>query len=179
MSELQLVEYQDTWPSAFLRVAKQLHSALATHGANVEHIGSTAVPGLCSKPVIDILLGVTSLAEAEASIPALVAAGFVYRPEYESQISERRYFVRPSGALPRIHLHAVVVGGPLWQQHLCFRDQLRQDVQLLQSYAALKKRLAVLYAADKAAYTEAKAPFIRQVLDSCSPRTTSAHHGAA
>jgi GrpB-like predicted nucleotidyltransferase (UPF0157 family) len=164
--ELLLVEYQDVWPSQFLQVAEEVRSALAAPGAILEHIGSTAVPGLCSKPVLDVLLGVEALAEAEAFKGNLVAAGFVYRPEYESQVPDRRYFVKPAGALPRVHLHAVVRGGTLWRQHLHFRDQLRRDVQLRQSYAALKGRLAVLHASDKAAYTEAKAPFIREVLSS-------------
>ena len=152
---------------------------MATPGAVVEHIGSTSVPDLCSKPVLDLLLGVTSFSEVEAASPALVSAGFVYRPEYEQQIPDRRYFVRPSGSGPRVHLHAVVLGGMLWQQHLHFRDQLRQDMQLRQSYSALKRRLAVVHAADKAAYTEGKAPFITEVLSSCSIRSTSAHSGTA
>ena len=179
MSELQLVEYDDAWPSQFLRVAEQVRRAVPSPGTTVEHIGSTAVPGLCSKPVLDILLGVASLAEVEASIPALVAAGFVYRPEYESQIPDRRYFVKPSGDFPRVHLHAVGRGGALWRQHLHFRDQLRGDARLMLSYAALKRRLASLHPCDKNAYTEAKAPFVQQVLSACPARTTSAHHGAA
>lgn len=166
MSELQLVEYQDTWPLQFLQVAEQLLSAVSVPRALVEHIGSTAVPGLCSKPVLDILLGVESLNDAEASIPTLATIGFVYRPEYEAQIPGRRYFVRLAGAAPRVHLHAVIRGGDLWRQHLCFRDRLRQDGELLHSYAGLKRSLAVAHAADKAAYTEAKAPFIQQVLAS-------------
>ncbi len=114
----------------------------------------------------DILLGVESLNDAEASIPTLATIGFDYRPEYEAQIPGRRYFVRPAGAAPRVHLHTVVRGGDLWRQHLCFRDRLRQDGELLHSYAGLKRSLAVAHAADKAAYTEAKAPFIQQVLAS-------------
>lgn len=167
MAELQLVDYQDTWPAQFQQVATQLRSVPVTRDAVLEPIGSTAVPGLCAKPVLDILLGVPSPADAEASIPALVAAGFVYRPEYESVIPDRRYFVRPAGPSLRVHLHAVVLGGMLWRQHLHFRDRLRDDPRLMQSYAALKRHLAMVHADDKAAYTEAKAPFIRQVLSSC------------
>lgn len=165
MAEVLLVEYQASWPAQYRQVAAQLQRTLGRTAFTPEHIGSTAVPGLCAKPVLDILLGVPSLAEAEASMPALVAAGFVYRPEHESLIPDRRYFVCPAGASSlRVHLHAVVVDGTLWRQHLCFRDRLRDDAQLRQSYAALKRHLAVVHAHDKAAYTEAKAPFIRQVL---------------
>jgi GrpB-like predicted nucleotidyltransferase (UPF0157 family) len=175
MSGVQLVEYQDAWPSQFLQVAQQVRCAVAAPGAVVEHIGSTSVRGLCSKPVLDVLLGVASLAEIEAFIPALAAAGFGYRPEYESQIPDRRYFVKPSGTLPRVHLHAVVLGGTLWRQHLHFRDQLRNDAQLMKSYAALKRRLADLHSSDKTAYTEAKGPFIQQALAASPARTTNAH----
>jgi GrpB-like predicted nucleotidyltransferase (UPF0157 family) len=116
--------------------------------------------------VIDIALGVTALHEVEAAIPAYTSAGFVYRPEYEHLIPGRRYFVKPESSNLRVHLHAVLLGGLLWQQHLYFRDQLRRDEQLREEYSTLKRRLAVVHAGDKAAYTEAKAPFIRQVLSS-------------
>lgn len=164
MLQVQLLEYQDTWPGQFLSVAEEVRSAIAVRSAVIEHIGSTSVPGLCAKPVLDILVGVTSLAEAEAGVPALFAAGFLYRPEYEQAIPDRRYFARPEGPLPRVHLHAVLLDGALWRQHLGFRDALRQDPRLARSYAALKRHLAMRHGSDKSAYTEAKAPFIRQVL---------------
>ena len=179
MSQVLLLEYQDTWPAQFLCVADELRSAFAGPSVVIEHIGSSSVPGLCSKPVLDILLGVTSLAEVEAALPALVAAGFVYRSEYEQKIPDRRYFIRPPGKYPRIHVHGVVLGGLLWQQHLHFRDRLRHNAQLRESYSALKKELAVTYAADKAAYTEAKAPFIQQVLSSGLTQSNSALRSAA
>lgn len=177
--DVRVVEYQDTWPAQFVRVSAEIRSAVLAPGSALEHVGSTAVPGLCAKPVLDVLLGLPSLAEAEACIPTLVAIGFVYRPEYEAKIPDRRYFVRPAGETPRVHLHAVVLGSTLWQQHLHFRDQLRQDSRLMQSYASLKRELASIHASDKVAYTEAKAPFIRQVLASLRTRTTCAHSGAA
>jgi GrpB-like predicted nucleotidyltransferase (UPF0157 family) len=174
MSELVLSEYQDTWPRQFQQVAEQLLANVPLPGARLEHIGSTSVPGLCAKPVLDLQLGVSTLEEAEAAIPALTSAGFVYRPEYELAIPDRRYFVRPEGQTLRVHLHAVVLGGLLWRQHLHFRDALRQEPPLREQYATLKRALAATYARDKAAYTEAKAPFICQVLASNPTRSTSA-----
>ena len=147
-------------------------------GTVVEHIGSTAVPGLCSKPVLDILLGVETLRNVEAAIPTLIEAGFVYRPESESQIPDRRYFIKPVASLPHLHLHAVIVGSKLWDQHSHFRDRLRDDDALRQDYAALKKHLSIIHAGDKVAYTEAKAPFICQVLTSCPANVTSTEQGA-
>jgi GrpB-like predicted nucleotidyltransferase (UPF0157 family) len=116
--------------------------------------------------VLDLLLGVNALGEAEAAIPSLASAGFVYRPEHEVAIPDRRYFVRPEGQTLRVHLHAVLLGGLIWQQHLYFRDVLRQQPFLREQYATLKRSLLALHAEDKAAYTEAKAPFISQVLAS-------------
>jgi len=179
MSELVLSEYQDTWPRQFLLVAEQLRSTVPAQGAILEHIGSTSVPGLCSKPVLDVMLGVASLGEVEATIPALAAIGFVYRPEHEATIPDRRYFVRPEGQTARVHLHAVLLGGLLWKQHLHFRNALRAESLLREQYASLKRALALAHAGDKAAYTEAKAPFIRQVLASKPSRATGPLRSAA
>jgi GrpB-like predicted nucleotidyltransferase (UPF0157 family) len=179
MSELVLSEYQDTWPQQFLQVADQLRAIFPAQGAVFEHIGSTSVPGLCAKPVLDVVLGVGTLVEAEAAIPALSSAGFLYRPEHEAAIPDRRYFVRPEGQTLRVHLHAVQLGGLLWRQHLHFRNALRQDARLREEYSALKRGLAVTHARDKASYTEAKAPFICQVLASCFSHATSALRSAA
>lgn len=179
MSDLVLSEYQVAWQRQFLQVAEQLRAVFPVHGAVFEHIGSTSVPGLCAKPVLDILLGVSTLWEAEAAIPAFASAGFVYRPEHEVAIPDRRYFVRPEGQTLRVHLHAVLLGGLLWQQHLYFRNALREDPPLREEYSILKRGLAVAYAGDKAAYTEAKAPFIHQVLASKPTRAACALRGAA
>ena len=179
MSELVLSEYQDTWPQQFLRVAEQLRASVPVPGAVLEHIGSTSVPGLCAKPVLDVLLGVSSLGEVDAWLPALGSAGFVYRPEYEVAIPDRRYFVRPEDQTVRVHLHAVVLGGLLWRQHLHFRDALREQPLLREQYATLKRVLAIAHAADKTAYTEAKAPFILQVLASNPASAANALRSAA
>ena len=179
MSELVLLEYQDSWPQQFLQVSEQLRALLPLPAAVLEHIGSTSVPGLCAKPVLDIALGVGTLREAEAATPAFASAGFTYRPEYETAIPDRRYFVKPENTSLRVHLHAVVLGGLLWQQHLHFRDQLRGELRLREDYSALKHQLAVVHAGSKAAYTEGKAPFIRQVLSSLATQATGPLRSAA
>lgn len=165
MSIVELVDYCDAWPAAFRSVAAQLATALAGHEAVIEHIGSTAVPGLCAKPVIDVLVGVVRLADVAARAPHLAELGYRYRPEYEVQIPDRRYFVRDATAvIPRVHVHAVLRGGALWRDHLAFRDALRTAPPLADEYARLKRMLATTH--DKAAYTDAKGPFIRAVLAS-------------
>lgn len=105
----------------------------------VEHIGSTAVPGLSAKPVLDVLLAAATLGQIEQHIDALVGAGYEYRHRYERQIPDRRYFVRAAdgaGAL-RVHLHAVVQGGMIWRNHLIFRDALRADPALRDAYEVI------------------------------------------
>lgn len=166
MSDVLIVAYQAHWPAQFLQIAGELHTVFSNVRAQVEHIGSTAVPGLCAKPVLDVLLGVDSLQCIAQRLPALAALGYVYRPAYEAALPERRYFVRPAGATERVHLHGVLKGGLIWQRHLQFRDRLRQDSEARTRYAELKRELAARHAADKSAYTEAKAPFIQALLAS-------------
>jgi GrpB-like predicted nucleotidyltransferase (UPF0157 family) len=164
VSTVTLVEHQQAWPDQFRAVALELEQVFAGCGAVVEHVGSTAIAGLVAKPVLDVLVGARTLAEVQERVAALGERGYRYRPEYETLIAQRRYFVREAGALPRVHLHAVVFGQRLWNDHLAFRDALRRDAALAARYAALKRELAVRHARDKAAYTEAKAPFIARVL---------------
>ena len=164
MAGVALREYDPRWASQFAAVAAELQAVFGD-GVTVEHIGSTAVPGLCAKPVLDVLLGADHLDRFAAAVPAMAAGGFVYRAAYEAEMPERRYFVREAGALPRVHVHGVVRGGALWCEHLRFRDRLRTDALARDRYAALKRELAAAHRDDKAAYTLAKAPFIRALLD--------------
>ena len=169
-----LSEPQDAWAEDFRRIADEVRALFDGVGQEIpdgrdgplqiEHIGSTSVPGLCAKPVIDVLLGAASLAVIEARIGALQRCGYDYRGAYEALLPERRYFVRPPAVGPRVHLHGVVRGGDLWRRHLVFRDALRADATLAARYGALKRQLAQAHADDAEAYTDAKGPFIRQVL---------------
>jgi GrpB-like predicted nucleotidyltransferase (UPF0157 family) len=165
MSSVTLCEYTAAWRAGFDRISGEVGGALAgADGLCIEHIGSTAVPGMCAKPVIDVLVGVTNLQDIEARKAGLGHLGFRYRPEHEAEIPDRRYFVQEPGANLRVHLHAVVLGGSLWRSHLAFRATLRRDARLAAEYAALKRKLAALHAQDKLAYTQAKTSFIRQAL---------------
>ncbi len=161
--------YDPAWAMQFLDLQAQLQPVFPAPAA-LEHIGSTAVPGLAAKPVLDVLLGVVTLADAEAQIARLAELGFEYVSKYEAVLPQRRYFVRAATPLAlRVHLHALQVGSTLWRQHLAFRDALRRDEPLRARYQALKFDLARQHASDKAAYTDAKAPFIQAVLGSMAP----------
>lgn len=157
--------YSADWPRQFSLVAQQLHAVFAGRVVEIEHVGSTAVPGLCAKPVIDVLLGAPSLEDIEAVIPQLAAQGYAYVNKYETELPMRRYFVKPQGQTLRVHLHAVCTGSAFWNEQLAFRDALRASTQLRDAYVNLKLRLARTHEQDKAAYTAAKAPFIVQVLN--------------
>lgn len=152
------------WPQLFLTLRDELRAAFASTPVEIEHIGSTSVPGLAAKPVIDILVGAASLADIESRIPALIAAGFTYRPEHEDALPMRRYFTKTQPGSLRVHVHAVERSGQLWRDHLAFRDALRSDDALRDRYQALKLELAQRFAHDKVAYTDAKGPFIRKTI---------------
>ncbi|MBP6750210.1 MAG: GrpB family protein [Xanthomonadaceae bacterium] len=177
MSAVVLSPYSNYWPQNFERIRAEVlgvfdDAAVDDEPVNLQHIGSTSVPGLCAKPVIDVLLGAASLAQIEAKIAALDALGYGYVAKYERELPMRRYFVRDAeGERLRVHLHGVVLGSPIWREHLAFRDALRIDPALRDRYAALKTELVQRHAGDKAAYTDAKAPFIRAIMDAALAAT--------
>ncbi len=160
----RIIAYSEDWPWQFAAIRGQLSVCFDESSIGIEHIGSTAVPGLCAKPVIDVLLGAASLAGIEAAIPRLQAAGYAYVSKYETELPMRRYFVKPESQMCRVHVHGVREDSRIWNEHLAFRDALRADPCLRDAYAQLKLELARIHADDKAAYTAAKAPFIRQGL---------------
>ena len=164
MASVVLSPYSDNWPTAFARFRAELVGAFAPIPVLIEHVGSTAVAGLVAKPVVDIVLGVRQLSDVESKIGTLAVLGYAYVSKYERELPSRRYFVKSAAGEHRVHLHAVVYRSPIWQQHLAFRDALRADSNLARQYAQLKLQLAAEFANDKAAYTDAKAPFIRAVL---------------
>jgi GrpB-like predicted nucleotidyltransferase (UPF0157 family) len=160
----RIEEYSPRWAQEFAVQRVALMAAFAEIPIRIEHIGSTSVPGLCAKPIIDILLGAPSLRDIEQCIEALRARDFKYIPEHEDLLPERRYFVKPESCSPRVSLHAVRLEGKFWQEHITFRDSLRADQNLRDEYARLKRALFLLHPGNRPAYTSAKAPFIQRVL---------------
>ena len=164
MASVVVIPYSNEWPGIFRQIGEELVRAFDPITVIIEHIGSTSVPELASKPVIDVLLGANSLAEIESKISALNQLGFSYVPKYETELPMRRYFVKSSSGSLRIHLHAVELGSPIWVEHLTFRDALRNDSNLRSDYQYLKLQLATQFSDNKSAYTAAKDPFIQSVL---------------
>jgi GrpB-like predicted nucleotidyltransferase (UPF0157 family) len=153
---IEIAPYDPAWPQRFARLGRRLRGALAEVALRIDHIGSTAVPGLAAKPVIDIQISVAALEPLDAFRQPLEALGYVYRADNTEQT--KRYFREPAGN-PRTHIHVRIAGSFSEQFALLFRDYLRETPELAAEYEALKRRLAERHRNDRHAYTEAKVPF--------------------
>jgi GrpB-like predicted nucleotidyltransferase (UPF0157 family) len=164
MSEapVHIVPYDPEWVAKFETEKAFLETLLAPWRLGpIEHVGSTAVVGLCAKPVIDVMVGVTSLNESEPAKDVLCRAGYQYA-DYKTDVMH--WFCKPSFAMRTHHLHLIPFGSPLWRDRLKFRDLLRTDSTLAGEYAALKLQLASRFEFDRDAYTDGKGPFIFRAL---------------
>jgi GrpB-like predicted nucleotidyltransferase (UPF0157 family) len=154
--------YSEEWPARFSSEREVLAAVLAPWLAGpIEHVGSTAVPGLAGKPVIDIMVGVLDLDTSKPAIPVLSRIGYLYAP-YRTDVMH--WFCKPSPDVRTHHVHLVPFGSRLWSDRIVFRDRLIASRDLADQYAALKRRLAQEHADDREAYTDAKSPFIEAVL---------------
>ena len=159
---IEIVEYDTRWPALFLEERSRLETLLAPWLAGgIEHVGSTAVPGLAAKPIIDIMAPVRGLAESRDAIEALRALDYQYSP-YRSRVMH--WLCKPSPQHRTHHLHLVPMRSQLWRARLAFRDRLRASPEIAAEYAALKRRLAEEFRDDREAYTRAKGPFITELL---------------
>jgi GrpB-like predicted nucleotidyltransferase (UPF0157 family) len=159
---IEIVPYDPLWPSKFEAESAFLQRILAPWLAGpIEHVGSTAIPSMPAKPVIDIMAGVQSLEKSKPAISALAGAGYVYFPYRPNVI---HWFCKPSPVFRTHHLHLVPFGSQRWVGCLAFRDALRRDAALATEYATLKMSLAKTHRFDREAYTDGKTPFVRRVL---------------
>ena len=159
---VEIVPYNTLWPSLFEFERALLKDRLAEWlFGPIEHVGSTAIPGMPAKAIIDIMAAVSSLEASRSAIDVLANSGYVHFP-YRPDIMH--WFCKPSAAFRTHHLHLVPLGSKRWIECLAFRDAIRADSALAAEYAALKSRLAQKFKFDREAYTEGKAPFIGRVL---------------
>jgi GrpB-like predicted nucleotidyltransferase (UPF0157 family) len=162
---LELSAYSPMWPAVFDMECVRLDQIFGPGTVVIEHIGSTAIPGLAAKPIIDVMVGAGALEVFEIRTPELQAEGYRYVPEFEKSNPARRYFVKTDGQPGNFNLHAVVLGSVFWREHLAFRDALRANPALVEEYWRIKKRQVLRHPTDRTAYADAKATFIRSVLD--------------
>ena len=154
--------YDLSWPARFEAERSALAEAIGEWIAGgIHHVGSTAVPGLEAKPIIDILAGVRDLDESRACFEPLARLGYVYAPYLAG---EMHWFCKPHPSRRTHHLHLVPVDSKRYEDELAFRDRLRDDPRIAREYLDLKRTVASRFANDREAYTNAKSGFIGRVL---------------
>jgi GrpB-like predicted nucleotidyltransferase (UPF0157 family) len=159
---VEIVDYDPAWPEAWVRERHLLESLIGDFiVGGCEHIGSTAVPGLPAKPVVDVMVGVASLEASRPAIDVLSRSGYLYSP-YRPDVMH--WFCKPSLALRTHHVHLVPFGCELWQDRLLFRDHLRMHGSIAGEYARLKRELAARHRNDREAYTDGKTAFVQRIL---------------
>ena len=155
-----LSPYDTTWPLEFAVEVDRITRACRGLALRLEHIGSTSIPGLSAKPVIDVLAGRPGNVPGESYVAAFRQLGYEHKGAYG--VPGRNYFRRGT---PRTHhVHLVSWTSTVWEDHLLFRDYLRSHPETAREYETLKRELAALYIQDKERYTDAKGPFIRSIV---------------
>jgi GrpB-like predicted nucleotidyltransferase (UPF0157 family) len=157
VNRVEVVPYSDLWPLLYEQEAEQIRAALGGTLRLIEHVGSTAVPGLAAKPVVDIALSLESFDELD--VAALEELGYEYVPEFEDELPNRRYFRRPG-----FHVHAYEREHEEFLDYLRFREYLRTHEEDARDYGELKLRLAEKFSAQRDEYQAAKAPYIARLV---------------
>ena len=162
---LQIVSYDPEWPRLFLAERDRIAAVLGTLARRIDHHGSTSVPGLAAKPIVDIQVSVERLHPIETYAPRLAQLGYTHVPHPDDAFCP--FFHRPAGWPHTHHVHVVQAGGHEERRTLAFRDYLREHGDTAREYADLKRRLAPRYSAGRfasqQAYADAKTAFVTQV----------------
>jgi GrpB-like predicted nucleotidyltransferase (UPF0157 family) len=162
-SQMRLLPHDPSWRAWFEREARRITSALGALALRVEHVGSTAVPDLIAKPIVDIAVIVARAEDFEACIEPLVGLGY----EYQGQNGDdplRRYFVLEQKGRRMAQVHVCARESRTWREALAFRDLLRSRADVRAAYAREKTRVAEAVGWDKSEYSIQKGPFIRAVI---------------
>ena len=158
---VEIADYDPGWPAAFAALRAQIAAALGPLAQRIEHVGSTAVPGLPAKPVIDLDVVIATLAELPEVISRLATLGYLH--EGDLGITGREAFASPA-ATPARHLYVCTADSRELARHLAFRDYLRTHPGQARTYAKLKRSLAAQFRSDRDAYSRSKAAFVEQAL---------------
>src|SRR5215213_2941589 len=160
-----VVPYDEAWPSLYEEERTRIERTIGPWVEEIAHVGSTAVPGLAAKPVIDIMVGVRSLEDSPILVESLVSIGYDYVPEFERVLPFRRYFRKMREGRRTHQIHLVERSNTeRWDRHLLFRDYLRANPAIAGEYAHLKYELSDRFGEDREAYTDAKTHFISEVV---------------
>ena len=162
---IELTDYDPSWRARFAEQQARLDTILEPWlVGEIEHIGSTSVPGLRSKPIIDILAPVRSLPAARAAIRILQKDGWLFWPDDPNQ-DYRLWFLRPSPEARTHHLQIIQHDHPNFRALVAFRDALRHDFKAQEAYSSLKEDLASKHQSDRNAYSNAKTEFVQSIIE--------------
>lgn len=156
-----IVDYDPSWALLFKQEKAGLLDSLGAEIVEIEHIGSTSVPGLAAKPIVDILIGLRQFVPTAEQIGCLEGLGYVYEGQVLN-LPEHHFFRK---GMPRtFHLHIAQPESPFWQRQILFRDFLRSHPQEAEEYVRLKRSLAVQFHQDRKTYAASKTPLIEALL---------------
>jgi GrpB-like predicted nucleotidyltransferase (UPF0157 family) len=159
-SVVRLSDYTQLWAELYREEEERIKAALGPLIVDLQHIGSTAIPGIKAKPILDMMAGVTQLEKALLCKAPLEAIGYDYIAD--AGIANDHVFGK--GVARTHYLHVVEYAGAKWTNHLCFRDRLRSDPELAQAYERLKEELSRRFSESRAKYHDAKSRFISDVV---------------
>jgi GrpB-like predicted nucleotidyltransferase (UPF0157 family) len=166
-----IVDYDSRWPALYEEWAGKLVGAFEPYALSLEHIGSTSVPGLAAKPVIDICVMLNLYPLPAEAVAAVEVLGLTHKGEYG--IEGRHYFSSALELQPQVHIHAYSPGNEEWTAHLLFRDYLRAHPEAAREYEALKRDLAARYTTPREIYTDGKTDFVTETLTKARSKVTS------
>ena len=164
-TRVALVAHDPVWAARFEAARVTIAAAGGALLVRIEHVGSTAVPGLAAKAVLDIMPGLARLEDGPRLVPAMEALGYLHRGAYG--IPGRHFFKKRIDGDPHVeqhNVHVYAVGHSEWTRHLVFRDALREDVDVRAAYEQLKRALAACFPDDVEAYAEAKSSFVDRIV---------------
>jgi GrpB-like predicted nucleotidyltransferase (UPF0157 family) len=160
LEPVEIVMYDNAWPARFMDWRDKLAASLKPITPRIEHVGSTSVPGLAAKPVIDIQISVDDVTDEAAYVPGIESVGIQLRSREEGH----RFF-RPFAGRPRdVQVHACATGSRWERRHLLFRDYLRADAEARAAYTTAKAEIAARWSDDRIAYADAKTDIIEVLM---------------
>lgn len=161
--KVKLAPPSPNWQTYFQSEAHILYQAIKSYVMEIRHIGSTAIPGIWAKPIIDIMAGLENLADIQFCVPLLKSVGYNYMGE--QPIPGWHFFIKGHGEIKTHHLHVVEWESDYWVSHLLFMNYLCQHQEVAAAYEELKLELAKKYPNDRESYTRDKGYFIKAILE--------------
>jgi len=158
---IEIVPYTIKWVDAFEYESKRIRNACHNTPVKIEHIGSTSIPGLSAKPVLDIMIGFFAKADGENLIEPMQELKYEYHGEYG--ITGRYFFVLKHQNRSVVHVHCFVVYSEDWNRHMFFKNYLLNNSEQMKNYEALKVQLAQEYKTDRKSYSNGKSEFIKSI----------------